>query len=69
MAALLPLADVVVSTDVTNGGQERDDLNWGLNGELNTGAPRKHARGANQLLPNLDAGACQLRLICLAAYK
>ena len=35
--SLLPLADVVVSTDVTNGGQERDDLNWGLNGELNTG--------------------------------
>ena len=35
--SLLPLADVVVSTDVTNGGQESDEQNWGLNGELNTG--------------------------------
>ena len=35
--ALLPLADVVVSTDVTDGHQEHDHLNWGLNGELNTG--------------------------------
>ena len=35
--SLLPLADVVVSTDVTNGGQERDDRFWGMSGELNTG--------------------------------
>ena len=35
--SLLPLADIVVSTDVTNGQQETDAHNWGLNGELNTG--------------------------------
>lgn len=34
---LLPLADVVVSTDVTHGGNDHDEAVWGLQGELNTG--------------------------------
>ena len=34
---LLPLADVVVSTDVTHGGADNDRDAWGLHGELNTG--------------------------------
>ena len=35
--ALLPLADVVVSTDVTHGGADNDRELWGMHGELNTG--------------------------------
>ena len=35
--ALLPLADVVVSTDVTSGINDHDGASWGLYGELNTG--------------------------------
>ena len=34
---LLPLADVVVSTDVTSGINDHDGASWGLYGELNTG--------------------------------
>ena len=34
---LLPYPDVVVSTDVTNSGNENDGAGWGLFGELNTG--------------------------------
>ena len=34
---LLPLADVVVSTDVTHGGADNDGQLWGMHGELNTG--------------------------------
>ena len=35
--SLLPLADVVVSTDVTHGHTDTDDAAWGINNEMNTG--------------------------------
>ena len=36
-SALLGLADVVVSTDVTYAGTDKDEGFWGVNGEMNTG--------------------------------
>ena len=36
-AALLGLADVVVSTDVTHGNLDKDESAWGINNEMNTG--------------------------------
>ena len=36
-SALLGLADVVVSTDVTHGHLDKDEASWGVHNELNTG--------------------------------
>ena len=36
-SALLGLADVVVSTDVTHAASDKDEALWGVNGEMNTG--------------------------------
>ena len=36
-SAFLALADVVVSTDVTAGTNERDETGWGIHNEMNTG--------------------------------